>query len=147
MNSWKKYISEINLTQKNRSIGFLFVALGLVISAIRYKRAGEFAIFFEEYYALLIFIVLSLLVTLIRPRLLRPITVAWFFLGWVLNIFFSPIIMGVMYFLVVTPFGLCRKFFGLNLFRKKAQLDEVNGTFWIQRDPAGPSPDSLKMQF
>jgi len=76
-----------------------------------------------------------------RPRWLSPLNRAWFRFGLVLHRIASPVIIAAIYFAVVTPTGLL-----LRLVRKdvlKLKRDPQVDSYWIARDPPGPSPESL----
>lgn len=57
----------------------------------------------------------------------------------------SPIVMGIIFFVVVTPMGLFMRLTGKDLLRLKFQ-PEAN-SYWIPRDPPGPDPETLSNQF
>lgn len=86
-----------------------------------------------------------LTVTLTRPGILRPLNRQWFRLGLLLNRLVSPLVLGGLFFLTITPIGWLMRLFRarpLNL-----AFDPAAETYWIRRDPPGPAPDSLKNQF
>ena len=60
----------------------------------------------------------------------------------ILGVVAVPIIMGVVYFLLVTPIGLIVRIMGKDLLNKK--YDKTKETYWIKRDkPVG----TMKRQF
>jgi hypothetical protein len=79
-----------------------------------------------------------------RP-VLAPLNRLWLKFGLLLHKVVSPIVLGVMFFLVITPIGLTMRAFGKNPLRLK--LDKQSGSYWIERVPPGPAPESLKDQF
>ncbi len=82
---------------------------------------------------------------LVRPRTLAPFNRLWARFGRMLHSVMSPVILGLLFYLVVTPTGLLMRVTGrrpLGLLRKPA-----DATYWIVRDPPGPSPESMKNQF
>lgn len=89
----------------------------------------------------LILVELSFLV----PRAVVPLNRLWFELGILLGKIVSPIIMGVIYFLVVTPIGLCRRMLGKDSLT--SSLLPQAKTYWVERDPPGPEPEDLPRQF
>jgi len=50
-----------------------------------------------------------------------------------------------LFFLVVTPIGLLMRALGKDPLRLR--FDHASGTYWIERRPPGPTPDSMRDQF
>jgi hypothetical protein len=86
-----------------------------------------------------------LAVSLLHPVLLAPLNRLWLKFGALLHSLTSPVILGVMFFLVITPIGLIMRLFGKDLLRLKH--DPEARTYWIRRDPPGPEKQSLDKQF
>ena len=83
-------------------------------------------------------------VTLFAPKMLSPINWAWHELGMLLGKIVSPIVLGVIFFLMITPISLITRLFGRDELRlKKLSLQ----SYWVDRSPSGPSSDSFKNQF
>jgi len=79
------------------------------------------------------------------PRILRPLTRFWMRLGLVLHSIVSPIVLAIMFYLVVTPTGAL-----MRLARKdplRLRRNAQARSYWVERVPPGPSPESLKDQF
>ena len=74
---------------------------------------------------------------LLVPTLLGPVQRAWMGLAHLISKVTTPIFMGVVYFLVLTPIGVGMRLFGRN--RMVAQLD--GDGYWVRRsvDPAHQS--------
>jgi hypothetical protein len=79
------------------------------------------------------------------PRSLAPLNRAWFRLGLVLNRIVSPIVMGGLFFCALVPIGWYLRKSGKDLLSLK--LDRNATTYWIERNPPGPAPNSLTKQF
>lgn len=77
------------------------------------------------------------------PDLLGPLNRLWFRFGLVLAKITNPIVMGVMFFLVVVPFGWFLRARGRDLLRLRREPDAAS--YWIERDLAVPT--SLSKQF
>jgi hypothetical protein len=79
------------------------------------------------------------------PQWLAPFNRAWFLLGKALHAVVSPVVMGAIFFVVVTPIALLRRMSGRDLlglrFSRQAQ------SYWVLRKPPGPEPETLKQQF
>jgi hypothetical protein len=88
---------------------------------------------------------LTLLATLLRPLLLRPLNRAWMKFGALMHAVVNPIVLGAMFFVVIAPTGIVMRLFGRDALRRK--LDREAASYWIRRDPPGPAPDSLPNQF
>ena len=83
-------------------------------------------------------------VTLLRPPLLNPLNRGWYQLGLFLGRVVSPIVLGILFFLLITPVALIIRIAGrdaLRLRRKKVD------SYWIDRSPPGPKADSFRDQF
>ena len=85
----------------------------------------------------LIFLILGLL----NSKLLTPLNRLWFKFGIILGNFIAPIIMGLVFFLVVTPIGLIMKLLGKDLINLKKNKDK---TYWIEKKEI---KTSMKNQF
>ncbi|MBF0249354.1 MAG: hypothetical protein HQL35_01860 [Alphaproteobacteria bacterium] len=86
-----------------------------------------------------------LLVALAVPALLRPLNVLWFKLGLLLHKVVSPLVLGLLFFVTVTPIALLMKVFGKDPL--SLRLDPQADSYWIRRDPPGPAPKSMSKQF
>jgi len=79
---------------------------------------------------------------LVIPTLLGPVERAWMQLAHLMSKVTTPIVMGVMYLLVLTPIGLLRRTLGGNPMVHVA----VGGSYWKSR-PAGRRAGNLSRQF
>ena len=82
--------------------------------------------------------------TLIRPKTLRPLNLAWFKLGELMGKIVSPIVLGIIFYLLITPFGLVGRLLGRDELKLKRGQEQ---SYWIKRDPPGPSGESFKNQY
>jgi len=55
------------------------------------------------------------------------------------------VIMGVMFFAVITPVALAMRLAGRDAMRRNYDRDAAS--YWIPREPPGPEPGSLDKQF
>ena len=53
--------------------------------------------------------------------------------------------MGLLFYLVVTPTGLVMRMLGKDLLRLR--FDPQAKSYWIERRPPGPAPETMKDQF
>ena len=81
----------------------------------------------------------------LRPNFLGPLNRLWTKLGFLLGKIVSPIVLGLLFFLVVTPVGLMMRLTGKDPMRLRQ--DSRAGSYWIVRCPPGPSGDSMGDQF
>ena len=82
---------------------------------------------------------------LAMPSILAVPNRLWLKLGLLLNRIVSPFVLGIVFFLVVTPMGIAMRLLGKDPLRLKARAP--GESYWIRREPPGPSPDSLTNQF
>jgi hypothetical protein len=124
----------------DRSFGLLFTVVFALLAGWSAWRGGHLWPWWAGASGL--FLVVSLIV----PRILRPLNVAWMWLGLLLSMIVSPIVMGLIYFIVVTPMALFFKLTGRDALMRKYQ--PALGSYWIKRDPPGPDgPSSFPNQF
>jgi hypothetical protein len=57
----------------------------------------------------------------------------------------SPVIMGLVFYSTVTPMGIVGRMLGWDPLRLRFESDAL--TYWIDRDPPGPTPDTMPRQF
>jgi hypothetical protein len=79
------------------------------------------------------------------PRLLGPLNRGWARLGLVLHALVTPAVMALLFYLTVTPVGLVMRLLGKDFARLR--MDHGAATYWIERRPPGPPPDSMRQQF
>lgn len=82
---------------------------------------------------------------LFAPRVLRRPNLLWAKLGLLLGKVVSPVVLGVLFFLMLAPFGLVMRALGKDPLR--LTLDRDATTYWIERNPPGPAPGSMSDQF
>lgn len=88
---------------------------------------------------------LSLVAAAFFPQLLTHPNRLWIKFGILLGRLMSPIALGIIFYLVVTPTGLLMRLLGKDPLRLKS--DPNGQSFWIPRDPPGPPPGSMTNQF
>ena len=126
-------------TASSRSFGFLIAAVLALVAGFDYW-AGR-----ERFVPWLVAAGVFLAVALAMPRLLSPLKRLWLKLGTLLHFVTSPIFVGVLYLCSIVPVGLLARLFGADLLSLKR--DPAAASYWIKREPSGPSPDSLRNQF
>ena len=119
----------------NRSFGIVFFVVFLLIAFYPLTYGGEIRIW--SVITSLIFLVSGLL----NSKFLTPLNKLWFRFGIFLGKIISPVIMGIIFFLVVTPIGLFMKILGNDLLKLKYNN---NKSYWIEKK--GPK-SKMKNQF
>lgn len=89
--------------------------------------------------------VVFFLFSLFIPNALSPLNWLWTRFGELLHKIVSPIVLGGLFFLVFTPFGLAMRLFGKDLLRLR--LDKNQASYWLERSPPGPESRSFEDQF
>jgi saxitoxin biosynthesis operon SxtJ-like protein len=82
---------------------------------------------------------------LLRPSILHPLNQLWLRFGLLLHRVVNPIVMGLVFYGTVLPTGLIMRMLGKDLLRLQRQPDA--DSYWIPRQPPGPSPETMKDQF
>jgi len=77
---------------------------------------------------LLLFTLTLILVSLFKPSILNPITKIWVLLGITLGKIISPIVLGLVFFIVVTPTSLIRKIIVKDPINQK--INKKLKTYW-----------------
>ena len=119
----------------NRSFGIVFFIVFLFIALYPLTYSEEIRIWFAI--ISLGFLVLGLL----NSKILTPLNKLWFKFGILLGKIISPLIMGIIFFLVVTPIGLIMRLLGKDVLNLKYNK---NKTYWIEKN--GPK-SKMKNQF
>ena len=119
----------------NRNFGIVFSIVFLIISLWPLLSQNDIRIWS------LIISGIFLVLGLINSKLLLPLNKIWFKFGIFLGNFIAPIVMGIIYFMVVTPTGLIMKMLGKDLLNLKKNNKD---TYWIEKDN---SNNDLKNQF
>ena len=122
-------------TGSNRSFGIVFFIVFLFISLYPLTYSGEIRV----WSAIISFIFLVL--GLFNSKILTPLNKYWFKFGIFLGKIISPMIMGIIFFLVVTPTGLIMRLLGKDILNLKYNK---NQSYWIEKN--GPK-SKMKNQF
>ena len=120
----------------NRSFGFLLFIVFFVISLWPLKSQGDLRLW--AFILSLVFLVLGVL----NSKFLTPLNKLWFKFGILLGSIVSPIVMGAVFFIVVTPVGLIMRFLGKDLLR--INKNKPVSTYWINYDKL---KTTMKKQF
>ena len=119
----------------NKSFGIVFCIFFLIVSL--YPLINGESIRLCSIILSGIFLILGLL----NSRVLTPLNILWFKFGILLGRFISPIVMGLVFFLVVTPTGIIMRLFKKDLLKLKKNN---SNTYWINKEE---SKSDMKNQF
>jgi hypothetical protein len=122
---------------KGRRFALTLSAAFAVLAGISYWRGRELPPLILGALA-----VLFLIAALAVPQHLQPVERAWMGLAHLISRVTTPIFMGIVYFVILTPIGLLRRVFGGNALLHKT----VDDSYWIARAPADPEKARRQME-
>ena len=128
-------ISKNIKVSSNRSFGIVFFIFFFIISIFPLFKDEDIRIWAAI--VAIIFLILGLL----NSSALSPLNKIWFKFGILLGNFISPIIMGLIFFIVVTPTSLIMRVFGKDLLNLKKNNKK---SYWIEKSPI---KSKMKNQF
>ena len=120
----------------NRSFGVVFFFVFLIISLWPLLNGNPLRVW--SIFVAIIFLILGL----INSNFLTPLNKLWFKFGKLLGFIVAPIVMGVIFFLIITPTGFIMKILGKDLLNKKYNIKMKS--YWINREK---SKSTMKQQF
>ncbi len=116
-------MDEIKISS-NRSFGIVFFIVFLLIAFYPLLKGNDLRIWS------LIISFTFLVLGLINSKILTPLNRLWFKFGLLLGKFISPLIMGIIFFVVVTPIGIIMRLLNKDLLNLKYNKKE---TYWIDK--------------
>ena len=117
-------LTENNKIGSNKSFGLVFFIVFLLIAVFPLLHEGSVRIWS------IIISLIFLLLAIIRPKTLSPLNYLWFKFGNFIGMIISPLVMGIIFFAVVTPIGLLMRIIGKDLLNKN--FNNKN-SYWISR--------------
>ena len=108
----------------NKSFGIVFFIFFLIVSIFPLFKEGDIRIW--SFIIAIIFLVLGLM----NSKILTPLNKIWFKFGILLGSFVSPIVMGIVFFVIVTPTSIIMRVLGKNLLNLKKDNKK---TYWVER--------------
>ena len=108
----------------NRNFGVVFFLFFLMVSIFPLFKDGNIRIWS------LIIAIIFLILGLLNSKVLTPLNKTWFKFGILLGSLVSPIVMGIVFFAIVTPTSLIMRVLGKNLLNLKKGNKK---TYWIER--------------
>jgi hypothetical protein len=123
-----------------RTFGFVFTGIFLIVSAYLWSQDSKTT-------TIQIFLVLALVflaLALLMPVALRPLNKAWYKLGLLMGRVVSPIVLGILFFILISPIAIVMRLAGRDPLKLRKQDVQSH---WIDRAPPGPESTSFKDQF
>ncbi len=87
------------------------------------------------------FLCFFLALAILNSKILTPLKKIWFYFGITLGKIVSPIVMGIIFFIVVTPTGILMRILGKDILNLKKKTE---GSYWINKKK---NKSSMKRQF
>ena len=130
---------EVPVGSSDRSFGIVFGIVFLIIALWPLFSSGGVRVW------AVIACTAFFLTAFVLPGLLAPLNRLWTRFGHLLHRIVSPVVLGVLFYFVVTPMGMVMRLMGKDFLR--LHFDSSSRSYWIERNPPGPRPDSLNNQF
>ncbi len=123
----------------NRAFGLTFAGVFLLIACWPLVRGRP-----VRWWALVV-AVLFFAAALLAPRTLHLLNRLWFAIGMVLHRIAHPVVMALLFFTTITPLAVLMRALGKDPLRLRRDLSA--STYWIDRRPPGPAPNTMIRQF
>ncbi len=130
-------LSEVKLPS-NRKFGFFFTAVFLIAAGYFWNNASTAIAHTFATLSALFFVI-----TLFKADILLPLNKLWMRFGLLLGMIVSPIVLGLIFFVLFTPIAFAMRIFGRDELRLRFK---GKSSHWIKRE-APAQPDSFKYQF
>ena len=121
--------------ENNKSFGILFFIVFFIIAI--WPTLSDETIRIWALGISVIFLILGI----INSKILTPFKKGWIKLGEVLGRVIAPIVMGLIYFIIITPIGILMRLIGKDLLNIKFNKDK---SYWIKR---AKNVETMKRQF
>ena len=121
--------------ENNKSFGILFFIVFFIIAIWPILNSETIRIWAA------VMSVVFLILGIINSNILTPLKKGWIKLGEILGKVISPIVMGFIYFIIITPIGILMRLIGKDLLNTKFNKDK---SYWVQRHQKS---GSMKKQF
>jgi Saxitoxin biosynthesis operon protein SxtJ len=139
-NSHEDYTREDHVKgSSDRGFGQVFAGFFALTSALSYWKGGV------GWHWMLPLAAIFLIAAYAAPSVLAPLNKLWTKLGLLIYKVMNPIVLGLLFFVTIMPIGLLMRAFGKDFLRMK--IDRNAKSYWIERTPPGPPPQSMRNQF
>jgi hypothetical protein len=88
---------------------------------------------------------LFLVAGIVKPAWLSPLNKYWTKVGVLMGRIVGPVVTAVLFYAVVTPTALLFRIMGKDPLR--LSRDPEARSYWIEREPPGPAPETMANQF
>jgi len=119
----------------DKKFGIIFSSFFILINIIVYFYS------LKVNYTLFIFTFILILITFLKPGILRPFNVLWVRLGFFLGSFMPPLFMGLLFIIIFIPIGVFLKILKINLM--DTDIIQNKKTFWKEPE----KETDMKRQF
>lgn len=123
----------------NRQFGLVFVVFFGLLAVWSWWRDGNWYPGFASAS------ILIGLISVAAPAFLTPFNRMWMKLGEIMGRIVNPVVLGIMFYGLITPFGLVMRMCRDDPLRRS--VDPKANSYWIDRQPPGPAPGSMNNQF
>ena len=123
----------------NKKFGFLFTIIFFLIGSYFYIK--EFSqIFFLSFATSFIFGI----ITILKPSILLPLNKLWMRFGLLIGTIVSPIVLGIIFFVIFTPVSIIMKIIGRDELLIKFKKKE---SYWKNTNRKENYQETLRQQF
>tara|TARA_Y100000816_G_scaffold102544_1_gene71505 strand:+ start:749 stop:1147 length:399 start_codon:yes stop_codon:yes gene_type:complete len=126
--------NEIKISS-NKSFGIVFAIVFFLIALWPIIKSDDIRIWS------LIVSIIFLILGIMNSSILTPLNKIWFRFGIFLGNFIAPVVMGIIFFFVVTPIGLIMRLLGRDLIKLKKNNEN---SYWIEKKD---TESSMRKQF
>lgn len=109
----------------NKSFGVVFFLVFGLLGIWPYLSGGD------PIYWLILLSIIFLFLGLINSKVLSPFNKIWIKFGEILGRIIAPLVMGIIYFIILTPIGILMKFLGKDLLNIK--FSQTQKSYWLKR--------------
>lgn len=123
----------------NKKFGYFFSIIFLIIALYFY--------FFSNLTSSTPYFIVSislLAITLVNANLLLPLNKLWMRFGLLLGMIISPLVLGIIFFVLITPLSIILRIFGRDELNLKPKQ---NSSYWIHREATIKLNEVFKNQF
>ena len=123
----------------NKKFGYFFTGIFFFCSFYFFITGQNYLLYIMSF-----LMILTLIVSLTKPSLLLPFNRTWMYIGFLIGKVVSPIVLGIIFFGIITPTAILMK-----LFERDELLLKIKNkkSHWKKRVPIGPEPESFNHQF
>ena len=121
-----------------KSFGLVMATFFGLLGTYFYFKKGELNLFLMGFSGWLV------VTSFFLPHSLKVPNLLWFKFGELLHRLISPLVIGFLFFVVLTPYSILLRLLGKDFLNLKKREEK---TYWIKKDPIGPPPEGLKDQF